>query len=82
MAVKVIVPNKHYNEQYFGVQFKDGVAVFEDEKLAKSVSNRLGYRIEPIKENKPDKTVKPDKEKKPAAKPKKKATAKKTQKEG
>lgn len=46
MAVKVIVPNKHYNTTAFGVQFVDGVAVFEDEAFAKQVAERFGYQIE------------------------------------
>lgn len=72
MAVKVTVPNKNYNEFYFGVQFKNGVAVFEDEKKGKEVASRLGYQVEEIpavkaEENKPA----------PKRKPAKKATEKK-----
>lgn len=52
MAVKVIVPNKGYNEVFLGVEFKDGVGIFEDEALAKSVAETLGYEIEEIKEAK------------------------------
>lgn len=62
MSVKVIVPNKYYSEHVFGVQFKNGEAVFEDEKRGKAIANRLGYKVEPVKK---------------PAKPKAKAPAKK-----
>jgi hypothetical protein len=48
MAVKVIVPSKTYNAKYLGVEFKDGVGIFEDEKLAKEIAEALGYEIEEI----------------------------------
>lgn len=76
MAVKVTVPNKGYNEYYFGVHFIDGVAVFEDEDKGKKVASRLGYKVEEIAADKPvEKLV----EKKPVPKGKaaKKATDKK-----
>lgn len=50
MAVKVIVPSKKYNAKYLGVQFVNGVGVFEDEALAKSIAKTLGYQVEPIEE--------------------------------
>lgn len=69
--IKVIVPNKKYNERYFGVQFVDGVAIFEDEKEGKAIADRLGYEV--VEEKKvPTKT-------KPKA-PVKKAPAKKADK--
>lgn len=49
MAVKVIVPSKTYNANYLGVQFLNGVGVFEDEALAKEVAKTLGYQVEAIK---------------------------------
>lgn len=48
MTVKVIVPNKNYNEKAFGKQFKNGVAEFEDEKKAKAIAYRLGYKVEKV----------------------------------
>lgn len=48
MAVKVIVPSKTYNEKYFGVDFVNGVGIFEDEKLAYKISEILGYKVENI----------------------------------
>lgn len=72
MAVKVTVPNKNYNEFYFGVQFKNGVAVFEDGAKGKEVASRLGYEVEEISTEKSE-------EKKPAPKrkPARKTTGKK-----
>lgn len=70
MAVKVIVPNINYNEFYFGVQFKDGVAIFEDEAEARKIAARLDYIVEPIEAEKPK------------AKPKTKAKKTPTKKEG
>lgn len=49
MAVKVIVPNKGYSEFYQGVQFKNGEAIFEDEKAGKAIAETLGYEVEAIK---------------------------------
>lgn len=69
MPVKVIVPNKNYNESYFGEQFVNGVAVFEDEKKGREIAERLGYQVEEIKVEKPKAPVK--------RKPAKKATEKK-----
>ena len=54
MAVKVIVPSKTYNEKYLDVQFENGVGIFEDEKLAKSIAQVLGYKVEAIKAEKPE----------------------------
>lgn len=48
MAVKVIVPSRTYNEKAFGVQFVNGEATFEDEKLAKDIAVALGYEIEKL----------------------------------
>lgn len=52
MAVKVIVPSKTYNANYLGVQFENGVGVFEDEALAKEVAKTLGYKVEHVTEKK------------------------------
>lgn len=54
MAVKVIVPSRTYSEKYLGVQFENGEAVFEDEALAKSIAEVLGYKIEKIEAEKPE----------------------------
>lgn len=74
MAVKVIVPNTHYNAVFLGVQFKDGVGIFEDEELAKNIAQTLGYKVEPIEEEKAEAKKAP--EKKSTAK---KSTAKKAE---
>jgi len=62
MAVKVVVPNKSYNESFLGVQFTNGEGIFEDEKLAKEIADTLGYEIvkdqaepEIVEEEKPKK---------------------------
>lgn len=70
MAVKVIVPNKFYNAVFMGVEFKEGVGIFEDEKAAKEVATMLGYKIEKIDEPKAEEKPEPKKA------PKKKATKK------
>ncbi|MEH7117208.1 hypothetical protein V7128_07270 [Neobacillus vireti] len=46
MAVKVIVPNPNYSETFVGVEFKNGVGVFEDEKLGKEIAEAFGYKVE------------------------------------
>ena len=68
MAVKVIVPSKTYNEEYFGVKFVDGVGIFGDEAKARSIAQILDYKVEPIEEKKeapkksaPKKTTAPKK---------------------
>jgi FAD synthase len=68
MAVKVIVPNPNYSEFFVGVEFKNGVGLFEDEKLGKEIAETFGYKVEPVEEVKAE-------PKKAAAKkaPKKKA---------
>lgn len=77
MAAKVIVPNKHYSEFYFGVQFKNGVAVFEDEDRAKRIADRMGYEVEPIKaDTKEDSKAAPKKAPAKRKAPAKKAAAK------
>lgn len=44
--IKVIVPNKNYNEKVFGVQFHNGVAEFEDEEKGREIAKRFGYEVE------------------------------------
>ncbi|MGG4390481.1 hypothetical protein ABEU97_20315 [Priestia megaterium] len=52
MAVKVIVPSEIYNEVAFGVQFEQGVGIFEDEKYAKEIADTLGYKVEKVEAKK------------------------------
>lgn len=70
MAVKVIVPSETYNETFWGVQFVNGVGIFEDEEKARNIAQILGYKVEPIEE--------PKKETPKKSAPKKATTAKKT----
>ncbi|MGE6629605.1 hypothetical protein [Bacillus sp. NPDC077027] len=70
MAVKVVVPNKSYNEVFLGIQFANGEGIFEDEKLAKEIADTLGYEI--VKDQEEPEIVEEEKPKK-----KKKKTVKK-----
>ena len=69
-VIKVIVPNKQYNDKAHGVQFNNGVAEFENEAYGREIAKRLGYKVEEV--TKP--AVKAEAEKAPA---KRKAPAKK-----
>ncbi|WP_407708533.1 hypothetical protein ACIU4M_00795 [Bacillus altitudinis] len=73
MAIKVVVPNKSYNEVFLGVQFTNGEGIFEDEKLAKEIADTLGYEI--VKDQAEPETVEEEKPKRKA--PVKKKTVKK-----
>jgi hypothetical protein len=75
--VEIHVPNKSYNGYQGEVKFNRGVAVFEDEKLAKVLAERYGYELVKIEASKEVKEVK---EEKPKAAPKAKAPAKRTRK--
>ena len=78
MAVKVITPSKTYNGKYCGVQFTNGVGIFEDEQLAKQVASTLGYQVEKVEAEKaPAKETPKAPAKAPAKATGKKATTKK-----
>lgn len=62
MALTVKTPNPAYEGTIAGVRFQKGIALFEDEKLAREISKDFGFEIEGGKE-----------EVKPEPKPKKKA---------
>lgn len=64
--IKVIVPNKGYNEKAFGVHFRNGVGIFEDEEKGRKVARRMGYEIEEEEKKAPAK--KAPKRKTPAKK--------------
>lgn len=68
MAVKVTVPNKHYNAVFMDVEFKNGEALVEDKKIALEMVERFGYSMEELEAEKPKKA------------PAKKAPAKKSTK--
>jgi len=62
MAVKVTVPNPDFNKKKLGVQFKDGVGIFDDEKKATTFARRFGYEIEPYDEEEDKPFERKDKE--------------------
>lgn len=45
MAIKIKVPNANFNGERGGVQFKNGVGIFEDEELGKRIAYDKGYEI-------------------------------------
>jgi len=47
MAIKLRVSNPNYNEyvEQWGVQFSEGVGIFENEDKAKEIALTLGYEI-------------------------------------
>lgn len=65
--VKVITPSKIFNGVRGGVAFHKGVGIFTDEKLAKEVATKFGYKMEV---EKPKPAPKPTPKPKPAAKSK------------
>ena len=70
--IKVIVPNKQYNDKAHGVQFNNGGAEFENEAYGRESAKRLGYKVEEV--TKPEVKAEAEAEKAPA---KRKAPAKK-----
>jgi FAD synthase len=67
--VKVVVPNKAYRGVIAGVQFHNGVGIFEDEKLAKQIAEQFGFEVvEDQAEVKEEKPVETKEDKKPAPK--------------
>lgn len=70
MAIKVIIPNSKFNGEDYGVKFKDGVAIFEDEARGRNIADSLRYEVEEIEKPKPKAKPAPKKTtaKKPATK--------------
>lgn len=67
--VKVVVPNPQYRGVIADVQFHNGVANFEDVKLAEQIAKQFGFEI--VKEQVEEVVEKPVE--KPAQKKRKKA---------
>lgn len=73
--IKVVVPNKNYNERYFGVEFKNGEAIFQDAEQGRRIAQRLGYEVIELEEQETEKPA--DAPKKAPAR--RKATTKKVE---
>lgn len=75
--IKIVVPNKNYNETVHGFTFVRGVAVSEDVEAGRKFAKRFGYSVE---EDKQEEKEVPKKPRKTA--PKKAVSKKDDKKEG
>lgn len=75
--IKIVVPNKQYNETVHGFTFVRGVAVSEDDEAGRKFAKRFGYSVEEVEQEESDVPKKPRK-----TAPKKAVAKKEDKKEG